>query len=238
MVAGGDGTVSLVVGALFEAGVGSEVRVAAYPIGTGNDLARGLGRVAAPDPMLFLEQVAASRVEPCPVAVWRFGEQFFFNYLGLGLDARILAAAESLRGVLPARLGLRRLSLVLAGGLNLGARMRQELRVETDAGWLDLKGKSGLVASTHIGYFAGGCRIGAAGPAAPHLSITIFDSGVDFARLVLSRFRVRDAVLPYTSTSTLRIEGGPVPLQIDGEVVAFRTGTVSYAGEAAFVRTL
>jgi len=237
VAAGGDGTVSLVVEALFRMGVGSQVSVAVYPIGTGNDLARGLGRAVAVAPAPFMECVAASRVERCGVAVWRFEDRFFLNYLGLGLDAKILAAAESLRRWLPARLALRRPSLVLAGSFQLGFRVRRDLWVETDSGRLDLKGKCGLVASSHLGYFAGGCRIGALEPAARRLSITAFDSRLDFARLVLSRFHGRDTVPTYTTTSSLRIEGEPVPVQIDGEVTDFRTGTIRYAGEAVFLRT-
>jgi len=234
VVAGGDGTASLVVGALFGLGLGEAVRIAVYPIGTGNDLARAAGCARAGEPRRFLAGLAAGQGEEREIAVWRFEDHCFTNYLGLGLDARIVAATEPARARTPSSVGLRKALLVAAGLRHLGYRIAGELRVETDAGSLDLEGKSGLVA-TNLGTIAGGTPIGERDPAAARLAVTVFESGGDFLRLMLSRFGGRRPALPFTLTRRLHIAGGPVPLEIDGEVVPFRSGAVSLAGRARFV---
>ncbi len=234
VVGGGDGTVSLVVAALFERGVGARVPVALYPLGTGNDLARALGCLAPPDPMRFLDCVRSSGGARREVAVWRAGPHYFINYLSLGLDARILATAEPWRRYFPARPALRKLSLALAGLRHAGHRIREEVTVDTDAGRVNVRGTSGLILS-NVGYYGGGARVGTMDPEAPQLSVTRIKSNLDLLRLVLSRYRRGAPVLDYTLTSSAHISGAPTPVEIDGEVTSFTPCAVGCAGHTQFV---
>ncbi len=229
VVGGGDGTVSLVVETLFRMGLGEAVTAVVYPLGTGNDLSRGLALRLPPDPAGFIETLAPDQAERREVAVWKMGTRYFVNYVGLGIDAQILATADRWRRYFPARPFMRKLSLGLAGFRHPFYRIRQEMRVHTEAGVLELKGQGGVILS-NVGYIVGGSRIGALEPAAPRLSVTLVRSSLDLIRLFLSRFGPPKPVLPYTLAREVLLEGGPLPAEIDGEVALFEAGRVTCAG--------
>lgn len=95
VVVGGDGSVSAAVEALDAAGR-TDVPVALVPLGTGNDLARGLG--------IPLEVEEAARLArdgaPVPRPLLRVGERTAVNALHVGIGAAAADRAQGLKSVL------------------------------------------------------------------------------------------------------------------------------------------
>jgi diacylglycerol kinase family enzyme len=234
VIAGGDGTVSLIVGTLFHLGLGERVVGALLPLGTGNDLARDLGSTFPSNPVHFIESISRTLFAGREVTVWQMGRRYFINYVGIGLDGQILAMADPLRKALPARTLVAKTAFGLAGLRYLGYRIRRELRVKTDSGTVELRGKSGIILS-NIGYYAGGCRVGTFNTSRPMLSVTVLRSSLDLARIFFSRFGGRQPVLDYTLTKEALIEGKAAPVQVDGEVASFEIGRIRSAGRMKFI---
>ncbi len=234
IIAGGDGTASMVIEALFRLDLGGDVRAVLYPLGTGNDLARSLGARLPADPVGFVETFAPERAAWREVAVWKMGRRYFVNYVGLGVDAQILAAADRWRRFFPARPGLRKFSLGCTGLWHQFYRIRQDVYLKTDTAVLPLKGAAGVILS-NIGYVVGGSRIGELEPAASRLSVTVLQSSYDLLRIYFSRYGPQRAVRPYTLAHEVAVEGGALPLEIDGEVALFEPGVIACAGTLRFL---
>ncbi len=97
---GGDGTASPILQGILKEG--GETRFGLIPLGTGNDLARSLGIY---DPKIVwskkslrrvLQTVLSGRTHPMDMFEIE-GAGFFSNYMGLGLDAQILAGYTGLQ---------------------------------------------------------------------------------------------------------------------------------------------
>lgn len=96
IVAGGDGTVNEVIGAVAE----SEVKVAIAPFGTGNDLARGLQIPL--DEKEWTNLFPAYRVQKVDLGV--VNGRYFANQVGLGFDAQVAHKVNSRDGLLAGKL--------------------------------------------------------------------------------------------------------------------------------------
>jgi diacylglycerol kinase family enzyme len=236
VIGGGDGSASIVIESLFRLGLGEQVTAALLPLGTGNDLARELGNTLPADLVDFIAHRVHAQTATRKVAVWQMGQRYFMNYVGIGLDGQILAMVRRLRKFFPARTVVTKAIFGLAGLRYLGYHIRHDLQVTTDAGVVNLKGKSGIILS-NIGYYAGGCRVGISRASTPELSVTILRSGIDLGRIYFSRYRRTQPVLDYTLTKHARIEGAAVAVQMDGEVIPYQSGTISYAGTMTFLIT-
>ena len=234
VVAGGDGTASLIVATLFRLGLGEAVALVLFPSGTGNDLAHCLGVATPSDPAGFLDAFDPRKMRTCPVAVWRMGTQYFINYASFGLDAQILATADRWRPLLPVRPVFRKLSLGLAGLRHPFYRVQHAVHVETDLGAHPMQGLGGVIFS-NIGYYAGGSRVGELDPAAPRLSMTEIHSSFDLIRLYFSRYGGPQPVLPYTRVASVRVDGDAVPLELDGEVAVFEPAQIVCIGTVRFL---
>jgi diacylglycerol kinase (ATP) len=91
---GGDGTVAVIGNALMAAG--APVPLGIVPAGSGNDYAYETLHLPR-DPAQAIE-VALTGV-PLAMDVGRVNGRYFFNSLGVGIDANIAAAAESLKRI-------------------------------------------------------------------------------------------------------------------------------------------
>jgi diacylglycerol kinase (ATP) len=119
VVGGGDGTVCSVLNYL-KSGVVEEWKdnnppVAVFPLGTGNDLSRALGWGSGGedrDPKLYLEELER-KGHPTTIDRWEMiinhpdhdeGEKVYtiYNYLGVGLDARVCYDFHKVREKYPA----------------------------------------------------------------------------------------------------------------------------------------
>lgn len=91
---GGDGTVAVVGNALMAAG--APVPLGVVPAGNGNDYAYETLHLPR-DPLQAIE--IALTGEPLAMDVGRVNGRYFFNSLGVGIDANIAAAAEALKRI-------------------------------------------------------------------------------------------------------------------------------------------
>ncbi|HEV7127562.1 MAG TPA: diacylglycerol kinase family protein [Ktedonobacterales bacterium] len=89
---GGDGTVAVIANALMAAG--APVPLGIVPAGTGNDYA--YETLHLPRELLAALEVALTGV-PVPMDVGQVNGRYFFNSLGVGIDANIAAAANELK---------------------------------------------------------------------------------------------------------------------------------------------
>ena len=91
---GGDGTIAVIANALMSAG--APVPLGIVPAGTGNDYA--LRTLNLPTQLDAALEVALSGA-PLSMGVGQMNGRYFFNSLGVGIDANIAAAANELKRV-------------------------------------------------------------------------------------------------------------------------------------------
>src|SRR5918994_2142711 len=120
IVAGGDGTVNVVVNGLGRAGFPEDVTLGILPAGTGNDLAATL--CIPEDPDLAKDVMLQNRVRKLDVARVRsegVGERFFINAATGGLGAEISDANEGKFKKRWGKLSYLRASLEVAKGFDV-----------------------------------------------------------------------------------------------------------------------
>ena len=237
IIAGGDGTISLVVGAIFEMGWDDKVTVAILPMGTGNDLAREIGISSSfhLDPVHFVNNLVEQPSIYYDIAVWKIGQRYFLNYVGIGMDGQILTMVDRMRKILPTKTIITRAAFGLAGFRYCAYQIKSKLLVKTDQQTLKLKGTAGLILS-NISYYAGGCRLGKYNGSEPQLSVTVLSSPLDLGKILVSRFVGPQPILNYTLTSQAQIAGDRIPAQIDGDAVSFlEPCNITYAGKIKFL---
>jgi diacylglycerol kinase (ATP) len=91
---GGDGTIAEVGNGILASG--ARVALGIVPAGTGNDYAYETLRLPR-EPLRALELALAGR--PVAMDAGQVNERYFLNALGVGIDANIAAAAESLKRI-------------------------------------------------------------------------------------------------------------------------------------------
>lgn len=230
VVAGGDGTFSLVIGALFRLGMEQEVSLYMFPIGTGNDLARSL-RIRQLRMLPRSQDNWEFRFpRPLKIPVWRYGDQYFVNYLSWGMDAKMLAEVEGFRKLFPGNLALRKIGFTIASLQHMDYFVRTYSSLLVDGLDYDLKGRAGMIIS-NMPYYLGGSRINRLKPQDPRLSITFINHAADLIRLGLARNnRKKKPVLPYLISDDIELRGPDLPMQIDGEVGIYQETRIELAG--------
>lgn len=231
VVAGGDGTFSLVIGSLFRLGLAEEVSLYMFPIGTGNDLARSLRikqlkklpKTPAEWEFRFPKKTA--------IPIWRYGNQYFVNYLSWGMDAKMLAEVEGFRTLFPGNVALRKIGFTLASIQHMDYFVRSSSTLLIDGKPYDLKGKGGMIIG-NMPYYLGGSRLSRLKPEDPRLSITFINHVADLIRLGLARNnrKKNKSVLPYLISDKIELTGPDLPMQIDGEVGVYRETAIELAG--------
>lgn len=241
VVAGGDGTLSHVARTLIK--LNMPTRLGAIPLGTGNDLARSLGLLAA-----LKQKGLGGLIDLCladsasPVDVFTLGEQhMFISYAGFGCDAAIAGTFDRMRKKQPYRAlcscGLSKLLYVLltmacarqtcAPGLELNYQ-KPDGSIET----LHIDDSLCQLLITNIDSYGAGTRVSSKSSMNDgQFEITIMRSSARWLLLHLSRFtgRAYDELAPtgaviQTRELCLRLPDA-VPAQIDGETVALEPKT-------------
>ena len=228
VVAGGDGSLHLVVRRLHERGELSDVELALVPLGTGNDLARALG--VPLEPAAAGELARRGTARPLDLLVDDRGSASVNAvHLGVGADAAQAAAGLKPRlGALAYPLG------ALAAGLRT---IGWHMRVEVDGRVLADGARRALM--TAVG---NGPGVGGGTPLLPHAvpDDGLLDVMVSFASGPLARvaFGValregrhsRSRSVRYARGRSVSVRDGLMPLNEDGEVgaeVQARTWTVA-----------
>lgn len=218
VVAGGDGSLHLVVAALRARGELAGTPVGLVPLGTGNDLARAVG--IPRDPAVAARVVTAGSARAMDLLADDAG--------GIAVNAVHLGV-----GALAARLGAR-LKRPLgpmayrAGGILAGLRAgRWALEVELD----EVPVAAGRLLQVGIGngpYVGGGTRLF---PGARHDDgrlhlVTSADTGpvarASYAVAVRRGRHVRRGTVHYRSGQRVTVSGGSVPSNVDGELAELR----------------
>lgn len=126
VIAGGDGTLHVVMGALDERDALAEVTVGLIPLGTGNDLARGLGLPL--DPGAAAKVVAEGR--PHAIDLIRTDDHVVMNAAHAGIGVTAAEHAATLKDLAPEGLGT---VAYRVGAVTAGLRPDSlDLRVEVD----------------------------------------------------------------------------------------------------------
>ena len=224
VVAGGDGSLHLVVAALKERGELAERPLALVPLGTGNDFARGVGLPL--DAGEAAERAAAGTARPMDLLVDDEGG-VVVNAVHAGIGAVAAERAEGMKG----RLG----ALAYPVGALLAA-VRGEgwtVRVEVDGAALDLPGAAVLLVGVGNGPSIGGGTLLCPGarPDDGRLDVMVSCATGPAARTAFGAALrngthvERDDVVTAQGT-TVRISGDPLGYDADGELeeeVADRT---------------
>ena len=99
IIAGGDGTVHLLMNALVKTKLYQTVSIALFPLGTGNDLAKALKLPRRNFAQLL--QHLKTKPQLSPLAIWSSDKTYFTNYISWGVDAKSLDDVDSWRRHLP-----------------------------------------------------------------------------------------------------------------------------------------
>ncbi len=256
IIGGGDGTISTLVGCLSRLGLTRDTKIAILPIGTGNDLYRALCEYAQPEYV----QRSLRRAIPSPadaatllqtmlepeyfdrktvsLPVWSYGSHTFICYLGLGIDAAILASTIQLRARLPKIALITRAAYAFAGARRLRFRLQKHTEVTFSGRCVDLHNTAGVIIS-NISSYGGGSRIAMPEMGADKgLCITILKSPAELLRIILNRFyrgSYNTSADSCDSASKIGLDGSAVAVQADGEALRFAPGTITSNGCATLV---
>ncbi len=153
MVAGGDGTIGEVAGAV----AGTDMKIAIVPCGTGNDLARSLGLPLTSDD--YGQRFSSFVVRKIDLGVIDGG--YFANAVGFGFDARVAYKANSRVGFLQGKI-----AYLAAVAICMWELTPVEVEIKVDGNVIN---KKVLLAA-----FANGPTVGGGLPIAP---MAVLDDG-------------------------------------------------------------
>lgn len=225
VAAGGDGTVSEVVNGLLPVEEESRPAVGVLPLGTGNDLAHGLGIPSRPD--RALEILARGRTRPMDVVRLRRGRdgegpvevRAFANAAILGFCGRI---SDRLPPARRRRWG--RFSYLRAALDELADAVAHEVKIRIDGEAIAERASMVIVAN---GRFAGG-RLPLAPRASPHdgrLDLVILPPLTPWRfasllpRVLAGRQLAHPAVIHRTGRSVSVEADPPMWMNVDGETL-------------------
>lgn len=231
VAAGGDGTVHAVAGALLAQPVGDRPALGLLPLGTANNVARGLGLPHLSDPAADARIVRAlTHGAPRPLDVGTCNGRWFVGSCAAGMDAAILAARNRWHARWPGsgRRGGYALYLVSCA-VNLARHRPVLARIAIDGGAERPEPLHNLlVLNTPL--YAGEFRFDAADHSGDgRLELLRFPSAPAYVRGFVTAWRRHlraargRAVLPppLRRVAAVRVHAAaPLPLQLDGEEVA------------------
>lgn len=218
---GGDGTVAAVLEATWSPGANAiPAPVGVVPLGTGNDLARTLGwghrvpDLSALDGMLVRLQSARTSAHDRWVVEGPGGTLAWFNYLSLGVDARIARRFHRLRRHHPWLFAGGMMNKALYGAAAMG-EVQQGLAGAVEVAGVGLPSWARALVFANIASYAGGVALGTdISPVDGHLDGFVLGPG---AALGLAAGGVRR---PHRLAAAAAIElvlARPLVMQIDGE---------------------
>lgn len=214
-IAGGDGSVNDAIQGLFAwAGDTRTVRMGLIPMGTGNDIARGLGIPLRMEQSLGLLAGNQSRFIDSARVSWKGGERTFVNSLGVGFDVTVLERLDRTWG----RLGYAKAliqSIQLIRGFKVVIRTEQELWSGECMGVVLMLGAytgGGMRPSPDASFGSGELHVTTIAPLGPWGVIRRLPS-------LLSRGLSAGALVRHWKTRQLHMECEPMTgFHLDGEI--------------------
>ena len=237
VLAGGDGTVSMLAGCLSM--LDAPPPFAVIPLGTGNDLARNTGwfrlwREGGLD--AFFTALPLCSAES--IDIWGIGSDYrFLCYAGIGLDARIISFVDRHRDAFPlphkleaqrrfitrivyGAAALRHLTSELVKGRKQRGRMDFSIRGEHVES-VDLHATEVLLIASIDSYAGGGCLYKKASRSDGIFEVYRFPSLMSYIKFLFKTrlgrkftpepsFRADNAILPGNSTLNMQLDGEPV----------------------------
>lgn len=219
VAAGGDGTANDVANGVLAAGNPRAV-MGLVPLGTGNDLARSLGRVAHGIDRA-LDALAEGRVVRIDVGQVN-GDEYFVNVLGIGFDAEVVRRRANHRIKAPS---------YFPGAARLVLSYRpQRYRVRWRGG--EWEGPATLVAAMNGAYEGGGVHLAPKASLEDGLLELYWIDPINawqFARYIWAvRWGTHDrlSLVRYSRTDSLTVESDTaIGYHVDGEWRQARAGT-------------
>ena len=228
VIAGGDGTVNLVINALYHSGLYKTVKIALFPLGTGNDLAKAYN-IKPISLEYFLINLANHKTTQ--LSLWRFNDQIFTNYISWGIDAWALKLVTRWRRYFPQRRWLMQLLYFTAGLLSL---FRWK-KIQLSSPELSIKAPLLSLILCNTNYYAGGCPVAIESNSAPQLNLIKIRHHWDLINLMWRRFSHKPyPTIPITSTA-LHINTKNIDSEVDGEILTASQGIVKYCGQIKFL---
>lgn len=225
IIAGGDGTLNLILNGLYKTSLFHTIKVALYPLGTGNDLAKALNITKCPIEDYLQKMISSQKCISLPI--WQFNDHVFINYISWGIGAKIIADVNCWRRYLPNNKILTKGLYFISGLINF-IRMPKFNAPNTDETLLSL-------ILCNINFYGGGCYLGSEHDnAKPQLNCFKLKNRFDFFKMVISRLTRKP--LPAT-LRVAKFEATPTvtPLQIDGEHYPYETGAIRCLGNVEFL---
>ena len=223
VIAGGDGTVNLVINALYQTNLYKTVNVALFPIGTGNDLAKAY-KIKKTSLEYFLINMANKKITPLPL--WSFNHRVFTNYISWGIDAWALKQVTRWRSYVPKRRWIMQLLYFTAGLSSLFRWHKIRLcssELATDSPLLSV-----ILCNTSS--YAGGCPVATEASDTPQLYLIKIRHHWDFINLMWRRFSKKLYPTQSIKHTTLQINTENVNTEVDGEMLAISSGEIKHCG--------
>ena len=223
IIAGGDGTVNLVMNALYHSGLYQTVKVALFPLGTGNDLAKAY-HIKQTSLEFFLPNIANRKIIQLPL--WRFNDQVFTNYISWGIDAWALKLVTRWRPHILQRSWMLHLLYFFAGILTLFRWQKIQLfstEISTKAPLLSL-----ILCNTSS--YAGGCPVIIESSSAPKLHLIKIRNHWDLINLMWRRFSHKPYPTTAITANKIQINTENIDIEVDGEMLTNAKGEINYCG--------
>lgn len=220
IIAGGDGTLSLVLNGIYKTELYNHISIALYPLGTGNDFAKALAIPKLPIKEYLCKLKSSSTIVNIPL--WLFNDHIFINYISWGIGAKIIADVNKWRRYLPHNKALTKLLYFISGLINFICLPKFELST-THENLISL-------IFCNINFYGGGCYLGdEQSNDQKQLNCFMLTSRLDFVKMVLSRLSKK----PISENKKLTSYNATLKetyLQIDGEPQACTPGIIRCAG--------
>jgi diacylglycerol kinase family enzyme len=223
VIAGGDGTVNLVMNALYHTNLHHTVKVSLFPLGTGNDLAKAYN-IKKTSLEYFLINIANKKVTSLPL--WRFKDRVFTNYISWGIDCWALKQVTRWRPYVPQRRWIMQLLYFTAGLLSLFRW--HKIRLSSPQLAIETSLLSVILCNTSS--YAGGCPVVTKPSDTPQLYLIKIRHHWDLINLMWRRFSNKAYPTTPVKHTILQINTENVNTEVDGELLAHSSGEIKHCG--------
>ena len=195
IICGGDGTVNSVINCLYKINMIDEIKLAVYPIGTGNDLARSLNSNEIKDINIFIQKINTHKFNILKIPSFEIefnnNKNLFINYFSMGLDSAALAQCNNYRSK---KTNKKTPGFVLKtaygfyGIKNFFYKIKKSIKLNFDDKKINLSNHSCILAVNIPSYSGGSQLIPKENLTKSNLAIFICKSPISYYKLILTRF--------------------------------------------------